>query len=180
VVTAWYEERRDREIVSIDFAPSLPQNEIGVVVRKGEELNPDRAEFRSKASVLWPDDKWNNRVVHRYRRGTATGSFLIDVRVAEETIDFYHESTRPPEAEAPLQLPPPTVALQLPRAFQPEFDAYRKMLEEIRTHRQELENADLHGEDKDALRRYLDKLAHDAQRKYLSPSAGNDFFTPRR
>lgn len=180
-VTGWYDATRDAEVIRVDFAPGIPFEDLKFAVRWGEELKPDRSSFRTNAPQLWPDDKWNDRVVYRYRESEATGCFLVEVTVGDATIDFYHESERPVHLQtaakllALAELPPEPAAQALE-----DFKKYQSELTAIRLQRAELEAAALHPDDKKALGNFLDQRTREASATHLSRHNSIDFFSPRR
>lgn len=198
VVTAWYDSKRDAEIIRVEFNWATPADaNVHFAVLWNGALNPNRATFRTGATQLWPDDKWNDRVVYRYSgRKKEAGCFLIDVTVGKETIDFFHESLRPeptPEiktiAPEPMQAievdasalettvtpaPPPTSALAA------DFKAYWGVLGEIRAMCEELEKATLHEDDKKELGKFIEQRRRDASAKHMRTGDADNYFAAQR
>lgn len=181
IVTGWYDPTRDAETVQVEFASDLPFEDLAFAVQWGDELNPDRSRFRGNADQLWPDDKWNDRVVYRYREGAATGCFLVEVTMGGETIDFYHESERPERPHASQALVADAVVVPNPgvEALN-DFRKYWGVLADLRLLYEELDVATLNPEDKKALKTFLDQRTKEASATYLSKNKSLDYFSVRR
>jgi hypothetical protein len=187
-VTAWYDAKRDAEIIRVEFNPSLRNADVNFAVLRNTALDPDRRVFRNGASFLWPDDKWNDRVVYRYKNCRSAGCFLIDVTVGDETTDFYHESLRqeravetkeiktPVNELALVEIPPPPPPSELTR----DFKAYWGDLAEIRATRDDLDAAELNEDDKKELGKFLDQRLKQVRTKYLGNANSIDYMAPRR
>jgi len=194
VVFAWYDEARDAEVVAVRFNQALGSADVEFAVHCASTHDADRMNFRSYAKTLWPDDKWNDRVVHRYKHRTDRGVFLIDVTVNGETIDFYHESQRPAprrQATASASKHRPVI-LELEPVPEPEpqpspdlkpldgLDAYRQELLEIEAKRKALDQPDVPPAIKQKLEAFLDQCVMDIQTKYMKTPQKDDLMTPRR
>lgn len=89
-VRAWYDEDCGAHTIDITPHPVLSDDDFTVKVRVGGMHNADRNRFRHSASLLWPDDKYANRVLYRAPAGRSV-CFLIDISVADHRFDFFHE-----------------------------------------------------------------------------------------
>jgi hypothetical protein len=90
-VRAWYDAYRRAHVIDVAAHPALlADGGLSAKVYVGEEHNPNRQAFRSHKQPLWPDDKFENRIVHRVANATE-GVFLIEIEAADLALDFYHE-----------------------------------------------------------------------------------------
>jgi len=182
VVAGWHDPSRDAEVIAVRFNPSLRSADVAFAVHVRSEHDPDRSHFRQYARTLWPDDKWNDRVVHRYKRNSKSGCFLIDVSVNGEMTDFYHESERPlrvqqvidvtPEAEVRVVEPEPVVEAPPAPERLDDFDEYRRELGKIDAKRKELADPTMSPDARRMLGSFLRQCEQELANKYLGSSKG--------
>jgi hypothetical protein len=91
-VRAWYEAHRSAHVIDVVAHPLLREpRALSVEVFVGNEHRADRAAFKRDKEPLWPDDKFENRVVHRVPKGMKDPCFLIDITANNHHLDFFHE-----------------------------------------------------------------------------------------
>lgn len=199
VVTAWHVAERDEEVIRVAFNPRISSSDAEFGVRWGSTHNPDRYVFRRYAKTLWPDDKWNDRVIRRYSPAEENGCFLIDVGLPGAMIDFYHQSLRvPTRPDAPLKKkiilyrkgpikPAPSTEVPVlinstpPKsALVQQFDAFQAELAEIRKLRESLKTKTLDEKELRALNLFLDQRMRETSTKYLGNSGQQDLLAPDR
>lgn len=91
-VRTWFEPHRHAHVIDVVAHPLLRKPDaLTVRVLVGEKHQPDRAAFKRDAKSLWPDDKFENRVVHRMPGAARGVCFLIEVVAFDLRIDFFHE-----------------------------------------------------------------------------------------
>jgi hypothetical protein len=111
-VRAWYDARRGWHVIDIAAHPQLSTaTPLGARVYRGGVHRANRWEFRCAGTQLYPDDKFENRIIHR-SKGDAI--FLIDITVGDLQLDFYHESATALSATSVIEMEDASVIAATP------------------------------------------------------------------
>ena len=65
--------------------------DLRVKVFVGDKHQADRHSFKQSRNPLWPDDKVENRIVHRVSGSAPAVCFLIEITAWDLYLDFFHE-----------------------------------------------------------------------------------------
>ena len=181
VVTAWHVAERDEEVIRVAFNPKIPFSDAEFEVSWGAKHDPNRWAFRRTAKTLWPDDKWNDRVIYRYDGGAKSGCFLIDVKTHGETVDFYHQSLRQePSSPKRVDSRAETAAIEKAAAVTDPLTGYMNALVALRAERGRIETAELHDDDRKELLAFIEQRRKSIKAQYMAMEAGQDFLRPER
>ena len=92
-VVAGYDPCRCAHVIDIEAHWYLqgPRGGIEVKVFVGDKQQADRQAFKRNKQPLWPDDKVQNRIVHRVSKPADPVCFLIEITARDLYLDFYHE-----------------------------------------------------------------------------------------
>lgn len=113
----WTDEEESAEAFVLSPHPDVSEADLRVSVLWSSSRALGDKNFRSYARDIDRDERFQNRLIHRYREDAcALGTFLVDVTFQDEKVSFFH---RPKSlGKAKLLIPDePTVALSPPNPF---------------------------------------------------------------